>query len=619
MSQPRRGALPSQILVYTLVNIPVSMVISFPLLQRAFADPEPPTLGNLLMFLSTFSSLNLAYFLVLLLLALVRVPRALIIGLAVAVGSFLQILLIADVRIFGFFKFHINGLVLNFLTTEGAGESLKLGTQTLLTYGLACFAIVAAQGFLAKMVFFSPDSFPTLRRHGWGLLAALLSVVLLDKATYAYADLTDSAPVLSAARYYPWYVRVTVKRMARKWFGYELDRGDNPAIHRAGSVLNYPLQPLTFSNDKPRYNVVTLVADGFRADMLSPDVTPRTFEFGQQNLLFENHFSGGNGTRCGIFSLVYGLYGTLWHAFLETRRGPVLIDGLKDLGYQFFILSPTPLTFPEFRKTAFVQIPDSVSDQRSEEDNPARDRGMVEDLHQFLEKRDRNTPFFVFALFNSTHAFYQYPPEFEKFSPVCDPTVNYMSDFSPETIEGLRNRYKNGLYYIDSLWGAVIDDLHKHDAIENTIVILTGDHGEEFGENGYYSHNSAFDDYQVKTAFVARIPGESPRRVSALTSHLDVAPTILGRVGCNNPPSDYSHGRDLLSSEPRSFVFATDWGAGAIITENERAVIPVDSGALPIMEVRTAKSYEPIQDPEVVGKCKRMLGEVAIEMGRFLR
>jgi uncharacterized protein len=508
---------------------------------------------------------------------------------------------------------------LNFLTTEGAGESLKLGTQTLLTYGLACLALIAAQGFLAKMVFFSLDSFPALRRHGWALLAALLAVVLLDKGTYAYADLTDSAPMLAAARYYPWYARVTVKRMARNWFGYQVDRRDNAVIRTAGSVLNYPLQPLSFSHDKPRYNVVILVADGFRADMLSPDVTPHAFEFGQQNLRFENHFSGGNGTRCGIFSLVYGLYGTLWHAFLEARRGPVLIDGLKDLGYQFLILSPTPLTFPEFRKTAFVQIPDSVSDQRTEADNPARDRGMVEDLHQFLENRDRHTPFFVFALFNSTHAFYQYPPEFEKFTPVCDPTVNYMSDFSSETLEGLRNRYKNGLYYIDSLWGAVLDDLHKHDAFENTIVILTGDHGEEFRENGYYSHNSAFDDYQVKTAFVARIPGESPRRVSALTSHLDVAPTILGRVGCNNPPGDYSHGRDLLSAEPRRFVFATDWGSGAIITENERAIIPVDSGAVPIMEVRTAKTYEPIHDPEVVSNGKRMLGEVAIEMGRFLR
>ena len=618
MNHPGRRVVFSEVFLFGLLSMLVSLCVTFPLFHRSLSDANQFSVGSVLMFLSSVICLNLAYVVVLSVLAMARVPKLIVAILAVVIASALQIFLVADVKIFSFFKFHLNGLVLNFLTTEGAGDSLKLGMATLTSYVLVCLALIGLEVFLARRAFYSPDSLKSLRRRAGTALACLVVVVVADKATYAYADLTNKTSILSAARYYPLYSAITVKHLAVKWFGYQLNRERDVALTGGGRTLNYPRQPLVFAEGAPRYNVLFLLADGFRSDMLNPEVTPHLYEFAQHTLNFRNHFSGGNGTRFGVFSMLYGLYANLWDPFLAARQSPVLIDALRNLNYQFTVLDSTRLTFPEFRKTVFVSIPDSISDEHPEPAMFQRDAALVSEFHQFLERRDTARPFFGFVFFNSSHPFYQYPKEFERFTPVVK-AINYMGSLTPEKELGLKNRYQNALFYTDTLFQKVIDDLQGHGLLDNTILIVTGDHGEEFNENGYCSHNSAFDDYQIKTTFVMKLPHEAPRKIAALTSAIDIVPTILSRLGCTTPAAEYSHGRDLLSVEPRSFVFATDWDSGAIVTETERAIVPVGSAKVHFVEVRTARDYKLVEDKDAVKKYRPMMLEVAMGLSRFLK
>jgi membrane-anchored protein YejM (alkaline phosphatase superfamily) len=605
--------------LYGVLSWPLSTLIAYPLVRHAIADENGLHLSSIVMFLSALLTLILASVAVLLALAIARLPRLGVTIVAAVLVSALQLYLLVDVRVFSIFKFHINGLVMNFLTSEGASDSLKMGTATMITYVLECLVVISFQGVLARIAFYAPDSLKALRRRVLPAMITLICIIVFDKVVFAYADLTNKVTVLMAARYYPLYSKVTVKHLAARWFGFQLNREKDVTIAGAGRTLSYPLHPLNFAPGHPHYNVVYLLADGFRWDMLTPEVTPHLYEFAQQNLNFQNHFSGGNGTRFGVFSMMYGLYATLWHPFLDARQSPVIVDALQSFNYQFTILDSTRLTFPEFRKTAFVKLADDISDEHPEPEMWKRDADLVSEFDQFLERRDRARPFFAFVFFNSSHPFYQYPKEFEKFAPVVEQSINYMNDITPVKAEGLKNRYKNALFYSDTLFQRVIDDLSRHGVLDNTILIITGDHGEEFMENGFYSHNSAFDDYQIKTTLVMKIPGEGARKITTMTSHLDLVPTVLSRIGCTNAPEDYSHGRDILSTASRRFVFCTDWDNGAIVTETERAVVPVGSGKVHFVEVRTGLDYKLVEDKDAVKKFRPMMIEVATGLSRFLK
>jgi len=605
--------------LFALLNMPVSLLITAPLFLRAAHDAQPWFVSNLLMFASTAVILNFAVLIPVTFLTLIRTPRILLAIIAGLLATALQLILLVDVRVFAIFKFHINGLILNFLTTEGAGDSLSLGAKTWFTFAAWCAGIIVWEIYLAHRNLYRPDSFQTLRRHAVPVFVCLLAVVVLDKIIYAGADLTNKITVLTASRYYPCYQKVTIKHVAAKWFGFKNDREKNLNLSNTGRTLNYPLQPLTFATNAPRPNIVVLFADGFRADMLTPEITPHLCEFAKNNITLQNHFSGGNGTRFGTFSFFYGLYGNLWHPFLEARQGPVFFDVLQDMKYEFLVLSSTRLTFPEFRKTVFIKIPNAIQDEHSAPESYKRDAVMVEQFRQFIEHRDTKRPFFAFAFFNSSHPFYQYPPEFEKYKPVVTESINYMGSISADTAAKLKNRYRNSLLYTDSLFHKVITELQARNLLDNTIVVITGDHGEEFNENGYYSHNSAFDDYQAKSTLVMKFPGKSAQTITNLTSHLDIIPTILNQIGCATPPAAYSHGRDIFNDPPRHYTFCSDWDYGAIVTLDERVILPITGGKTGFIELRTAQDYRLIEDRNRLTPHRAEMMEVAKDLGKFLK
>jgi membrane-anchored protein YejM (alkaline phosphatase superfamily) len=59
------------------------------------------------------------------------------------------------------------------------------------------------------------------------------------------------------------------------------------------------------------------------------------------------------------------------------------------------------------------------------------------------------------------------------------------------------------------------------------------------------------------------VPGEAPRVISGITSHLDIPATVMPLLGVRNPASDYSQGQDLLAPDfHRDYAVAADWHRG---------------------------------------------------------
>ena len=119
--------------------------------------------------------------------------------------------------------------------------------------------------------------------------------------------------------------------------------------------------------------------------------------------------------------------------------------------------------------------------------------------------------------------------------------------------------------------------LEAEEALQsNTIVIVTGDHGEEFFEKGRLGHNSTFVKEQIHVPLVLHIPGETPRVIETLTSHLDLPATLAPRLGVKNSPKDYSLGQDLLSPEyKRDSTVVCGWDTAAVIAGEYKALLPL--------------------------------------------
>jgi membrane-anchored protein YejM (alkaline phosphatase superfamily) len=227
-------------------------------------------------------------------------------------------------------------------------------------------------------------------------------------------------------------------------------------------------------------------------------------------------------------------------------------------------------------------------------------------------------PRFTFLFFDASHGFYEVPPQFEKFTPVPrDGNYVELAKRDPAASRPLFNRYRNALLYTDSQIGRVISALEQRGTLEKTIVVLTGDHGEEFGEYGYFGHTSSFDRIQTRTPLLLHLPGRTPGRVAHITSHVDVVPTLLSFIGVTNTPADYSNGQSLFESR-REHAFTAGWKSGALTNQRETIIFRTDEFA-PALQVRDENYQLATNARELVRRRSRQLAAIARELGRFYR
>ncbi|MEF8769653.1 sulfatase-like hydrolase/transferase [Candidatus Accumulibacter contiguus] len=97
--------------------------------------------------------------------------------------------------------------------------------------------------------------------------------------------------------------------------------------------------------------------------------------------------------------------------------------------------------------------------------------------------------------------------------------------------------------------GRVIAHLRARKLLDDTIVIVLGDHGEEFMERKRWGHAADFNRFQTSTPAVFWVPGQKARTISGISSHLDIPATLMPLLGVQEPAGDYSLGQDLLAAD----------------------------------------------------------------------
>jgi arylsulfatase A-like enzyme len=115
--------------------------------------------------------------------------------------------------------------------------------------------------------------------------------------------------------------------------------------------------------------------------------------------------------------------------------------------------------------------------------------------------------------------------------------VNYKKD-QQQLVNNLRLRYDEYLLYADAAFGDFIESLKKNGLYDNSIVILTSDHGESF-DRGYFGHGGPYLYQQIiHVPLIIHLPGQkSGKRITTNTEHVDIAPTLLELLGQKVPSS----------------------------------------------------------------------------------
>jgi len=444
-------------------------------------------------------------------------------------------------------------------------------------------------------------------RLGWCLAVVLLACFLGSHLVYLWADARYYVPVTSFNHYLPLLHRVRasayVARLAQR--DRVLARGlSEAAAGAAGTSLRYPMAPLSCTAPAPPPNLLLIVIDAMRADSLTAEIAPRLQAFARGTVRFEQHLSGGTGSRPGMFSLFYGLPPTYWDDVAGVLRPPVLMDQLQQAGYQLglFVASPAAGGVG-LERTAFAGVRQPRL-RTLAADGWARDRALTSEWYAWLDRRDPARPFFGFLYYDSAQV--QKAPEAGRRLFPRPPGASRQ--------EGKRANYLAAVHYVDGLVGEAIADLEQRGLLERTIVVVTSDHGSEFDERGlgFAGHGTAYSSWQLHTPFLVRIPGHPPSRVTRRTSHYDVAPTILRRVlGCGNPPSDYGVGRDLFSDGQWDWIIAASYEDFALVEPDRVTVI----GRTGYYEIRDSE-YRLIPRPRVRAD---VVGAAMREMTRFYR
>jgi membrane-anchored protein YejM (alkaline phosphatase superfamily) len=605
----------SALAVQGIVAVVAFVVIGRGFLAGGVALPWEASLYALLALVSTAALLVLVLGLVMAApVALARSEAATFLAVPVVFGL-LTFFVQADLVIYRLYRAHVNGMILNLLDTPGGSDSFTLGRGTAVSGALLLGASVAfhvgVSWFLVRPAF-AGASAAALSRWVRRAAVVLAVAVVADKAIYAWSDFNGASTMTRVHRLIPLYRPLGLREFLRETVGLTPRNGDPPA---AGGELLYPRAPLAFSPGAPRPNVLIVAVEGLRRDMQDPEVMPFLSRWAATQIACERHVSGGNASRYGIFALLYGVDGTLWRLFRDEQRSPALVVELKKMGYAFRILSGTDLNYPEFRQTAFREVTDAITDVWPG-DRTDRDRLQADAFQRFLEEDRR--PFFSFVFFDASHQPYLYPPEDEVFRPVLPPAqLDYVkiADGHARQVPLLFNRYRNSLHYVDRQIERLVQALSQRGRLDDTLIFVCGDHGEEFGEDGLVGHNSAFDPWQVRTPMVVHLPGGAARRIARPTSHEDVVPTIFEALGVLNPDSDYTHGVSLTRADGPERLVLASWDQAAVAGPDETVVFGTETTNLDV-EVIDAEG-RPVPGRE--GAHRGDLAEVLRRMAAFRR
>ncbi len=364
-------------------------------------------------------------------------------------------------------------------------------------------------------------------------------------------------------------------------------------------------------------NVLLIVLDTVRAKSLGAygntrDTSPFLDRLGKSGVRFEEAYSPAPWTTPTHASIMTGLWptelGLDWNHTLD-RQKPTVAEAIRGAGYLtagfvanvgnagmnsgigrgFTHYEDYPVSFWNILRGSRIgdrlASSDGVRRVMGEESLPDR-KGSAQVSADFLEWLDRQDPrpFFVFLNYLDAHHPYEAPSAVEaRFGitghDVTDPSTQQLMDPADSAVELSLRRYEAAIAYQDDQLRRLFGELERRGKLSNTLVVVTADHGEEFGEHGALRHGNSLYSAAVHVPLIMSFPNrlESGRVVTTPVSVRSVTSTLTHVVPGVRPdtfrgPSLFDVLADATKAEP---VFSSVDGV-----PDQPAFFPVHHGPL---------------------------------------
>jgi membrane-anchored protein YejM (alkaline phosphatase superfamily) len=531
---------------------------------------------------------------------LLRPRRGLLTALGILLASLMVALITLDSLLWSQSHFHINLLTARIL-----------GPQSWIFVGVMFLIALLFESMLARSTWGWIGKRP--RRGGRYAAAVVALSLLVAQGIYAWSDASYYTPVTSLGQKLPVHRGVTAKSFLVKSGLVDIEQARERRLAErvssgmgdaATGSLRYPLEPLRCTGGD--LNLLVIMLDSWRYDMLTKTHTPRIEEWADRHASqFQAHYSGGNSSKIGVFSFFYGLLPSYFRSFEAVQEPALLVSQLQSDGYRLGLFAAANMYRPvQLDRTAFANVPDlQLRPENPGDPSWKKDQGVNERWFEFLDGRPPGEKFFGFLFYDSPNTM-QLPEGYPEVGSV--PAGHPMADRFA--------LYQASIHYTDTLVGQVLDDLDRRGLAEKTVVIVTADHGEEFQESGpeYRIHGSGFSRYQLQVPLLVAWPGREGINASYRTSHYDIAATLLGDLaGCENPPGDFSAGRNLFAGEDWPWLVAGSYYNYAVI-EPDQVTVTFPNGLYQTFDA----DYQPLSAPTFRAD---VLSAVMAENKRFHR
>lgn len=340
------------------------------------------------------------------------------------------------------------------------------------------------------------------------------------------------------------------------------------------------------SPGRARPNVLLVSIDSLRADHVgayghAKDTTPTIDALAHDGTLFEWAITSAPWTIPAHATLLTGLPPEVHRVTSYTRRlapeAVTLAEVLRDSGWDTaaFVSGPTVSARYGFDQ-GFASFDESVAEQdQIKARQGATSPGVVALVDAFLSRWSddaRQRPFFVFLHLWDVHYDYVPPPPYDR---MFDP--GYEGDLTTEDypnnpriwrgmdareLDHVRALYDGEIRFTDHHLGRLVARLRELGVLDDTIVVVTSDHGDEFFEHGLKGHALSVFDEVLHVPLVIRYPRRvaAGRRIVEQVRLMDVPATILGLA---DVPAPQGFGAPGLAERHRATDLSSWLGRGA--------------------------------------------------------
>jgi len=325
-------------------------------------------------------------------------------------------------------------------------------------------------------------------------------------------------------------------------------------------------------------DVFIFMLESTRADAIRPDVAPFLSRFRDDECQFLGKtWSGSNATHLSWFSFFHSRVPVFWREALEsipdraTFAGAIPLQQLKQAGYEIEVRAVCDLAYKDFGLSNFGSGTNlaEVVVQANDDNLPfsnfgiaERERLCFEYVREAVLARPQGGGFYYTAL-DSPHYNYYWHSDFKPPFAEYDEDTRFPLNPTEEEVQRVVNRYWNAVAWADSEIEKFCDFLKREGRYDESIIIVTGDHGEEFQEQGSWFHCSSIKPEQTGVPLLIKWPksmGRGP--VHSNASHLDVMPSLMHALGMPSATTRGLAGTNLLRDDGLHTSISTTAYAG---------------------------------------------------------